>query len=78
MSERKQGGSSSSRTGLGFRSSVLVVIAALCGFAGPYLVYVLTSHLLKVDWFVSIAAGFALFAVGVVLIGVLIRKKIIS
>jgi hypothetical protein len=78
IGERKQEGGSSSKTGVGFRDSLLVVIAALCSFGGPYLVYALTSHVFKLDWFVSIAAGFALLAVGLALIGILIKRKAIS
>jgi hypothetical protein len=78
MSEQKQESSSSSRPNLGFRNALLVVIAAFCTFAGPYAVYALSSHLFKLDWFVSISAGFVLFAVGLILIGILIKKKVIS
>jgi hypothetical protein len=55
---------------------ILVIIAAFCTFGGPYAVYVLT-HYLRVEWFVSVASGFGLFAFGVALIGYLAWKKII-
>jgi hypothetical protein len=77
MSERKQERTVSTRTDRRFRNTLLVVIAALCTFGGPYAVYVL-GHLLKLSLFVSVFSGFVLFAVGVALIWYLAKKKVIS
>lgn len=56
---------------------LLVIVATLLVFAGPtYAVYVLT-HVLDLNYFVSIGSGFALFIVGVIFLLFLIRRKII-
>jgi hypothetical protein len=56
---------------------LLVILVALLIFAGPtYAVYVLT-HVLDLNYFVSIGSGFALFIVGVVFLLFLMRRKII-
>jgi len=56
---------------------VLVIFAALFVFGGPYLVYVL-AHILDLNYFVSIASGFALFIVGFVLLWYLIKNKVVT
>ena len=78
MSDQKPDSSASTGTSLGFRNALLVVIAAFCLFAGPYVAYALNSHTFGAEWYVSMSVGFTLFAVGLALIGILIRKKIIS
>jgi hypothetical protein len=55
----------------------LVVLAAVLTFGGPYAVYVLTN-VLELNYAVSVTSGFVLFAVGLILIWYLIRKKVIS
>jgi len=62
-----------------FWKTFLVVLAVFLTFAGPtYMVYVVFLTILKMDYFVSIASGFALFIVGLVLIWYLIKRKVIS
>ena len=57
---------------------LLTVLAAFLTFAGPtYMVYVL-RNILKIDYFVSMISGIALFIAGLVLIWFLIKSKIIS
>jgi hypothetical protein len=77
MNEQKRGSSGSSRIDVRFRNALLAVIAGLFTFGGPYVVYVLTQFL-KMDMILSVVSGFALFAVGLALIGYLIKKKVIS
>ena len=59
-----------------FVNILLVLLAALFVFGGAYLSYVL-QNVLDVGYFVSIASGFALFAIGLVLVWFLIRRKLI-
>lgn len=55
----------------------LVVVTAFLIFAGPtYVSYVLTD-ILKVNYVASVVSGLVLFALGLVLMVFLIRKKII-
>jgi len=61
-----------------FWRTFLIVLAVFLTFAGPtYVVYALLT-VLKMNYFVSMASGFALFMVGLVLIWYLIRRKVIS
>lgn len=76
MTDRKQQ-AGATPANLRFRNTLLVVIAALCTFGGPYVVYVL-SHLLKLSLLVSMVSGFAVFLVGLVFIGYLVKTKVIS
>jgi hypothetical protein len=76
MSEQKQRGGSGG-VGMGFRNAMFLVIVGLCIFGAPYLVYALTQ-LLKLEWFVSWASGFVLFAIGLALVGYLIKKRVVS
>jgi formate hydrogenlyase subunit 3/multisubunit Na+/H+ antiporter MnhD subunit len=77
VTDRKQGGTGSSRADGRVWNALLVVIAAVCTFGGPYAVYVF-SHLLKRSLLFSTVSGVGLFAVGMVLTGYLIKKKVIS
>jgi hypothetical protein len=82
MTKENQKGKKNSFTRLDLSSkfwkTFLVVLAALLTFAGPtYIVYA-GVKILKIDYAVSMASGFALFIVGLVLIWYLIKKKIIS
>jgi hypothetical protein len=62
-----------------FWKTFLVVLAVFLTFAGPtYMVYVVFLKILKLDYIVSMASGFALFIVGLVLIWYLIKRKVIS
>lgn len=61
-----------------FWKTLLIVLAVFLTFAGPtYIVYALLN-VLKINYIVSMASGFALFIVGVVLIWYLIKNKVIS
>ena len=61
-----------------FWKTFLLVLAVFLTFAGPtYIVYALLN-VLKINYVVSMASGFALFIVGLVLIWYLIKRKIIS
>jgi uncharacterized membrane protein len=56
---------------------LLVIISVIMIFAGPtYVIYGL-AVLLKVDLAASFATGFILFAIGLVLMWYLVRKKVI-
>ena len=62
-----------------FWKTFLVVLAVFLTFAGPtYMVYVVFLKILKMDYIVSMATGFALFVVGLVLMWYLIKRKVIS
>jgi len=62
-----------------FWKTFLVVLAVFLTFAGPtYIVYVVFLKIIKLDYIVSMASGFALFIVGLVLIWYLIKRKVIS
>jgi len=62
-----------------FWKTFLIVLAVFLTFAGPtYIVYVVFLKILKMDYVVSMASGFALFIVGLVLIWYLIKRKVIS
>lgn len=59
------------------RKTVLIIISAILTFIGPtYTVYLLVNTL-KIGYVVSMAAGFALFMVGLGLIGYMYKKKMI-
>jgi hypothetical protein len=77
MAEEKQqpktAGAPSSRIG----KMLLVIIAALFTFGGPYLAYALI-HILNVEYFLSMISGFVLLMVGLVLIWYVIRRKVVS
>jgi len=61
-----------------FWKTFLVVLAVFLTFAGPtYVVYALLN-VLKMNYFVSMISGFALFIAGLVLIWYLIKNKVIS
>jgi cytochrome c biogenesis protein CcdA len=60
-----------------FMRTLLIIVAALLIFAGPtYLIYVMTDFL-KVNQFASMISGLAMLVVGLLLLGFLVRKKII-
>jgi uncharacterized membrane-anchored protein len=69
--------------GNGFLSSkfwrvLLVIISVILIFVGPtYMIYAL-AILLKVNLAASFIMGFILFAIGLVLMWYLVRKKVIS
>ncbi len=61
-----------------FWRTFLVIFAALLIFAGPTYLVVILIHDIGVNYFASMVAGFAVFVVGLLLMGYLIRKKIIT
>jgi formate hydrogenlyase subunit 3/multisubunit Na+/H+ antiporter MnhD subunit len=77
VSDRKQGSTGSSRADGKFLNALLVVIAAVCTFGGPYAVYAF-YHLLKRGLLFSTVSGVGVFAVGLALLGYLAKKKVIS
>ena len=61
-----------------FWRTTLVVVAGLLIFAGPtYVPYVL-SNILRFDYVASVVSGVVLLVVGLLLMGYLIRKKVIT
>jgi len=79
MTEKKEK-SKSTRLNLNskFWKTFLVILAAFLTFAGPtYMVYALLN-VFKMNYFVSMASGFALFIAGLVLTWYLIKRKVIS
>ncbi|MGB9777946.1 MAG: hypothetical protein ACPLW8_00950 [Candidatus Bathyarchaeales archaeon] len=60
-----------------FWRTLLLILAALLTFGGPYAVYVL-NIVLEMDFAISMVSGFALFIVGLALIWYLIKKKVVS
>jgi hypothetical protein len=57
---------------------LLVIVAVFLIFAGPTYISYLLFNILNVNYFASIVSGFALFIVGLFLMWILIRKKIIT
>jgi uncharacterized membrane protein len=82
MSEEKQKNKSrtSTRFDLSSKSlkTFLVVLAAFLTFAGPTYVPYMFLNVLKINYAVSMAFGFALFVVGLMLMRYLIKRKVIS
>ncbi len=56
----------------------LMLLAVLLIFAGPTYFSYLLDVVLKVDYIVSVASGFVLLIVGLVLMVFLIRKRVIT
>jgi len=75
----KEEGKIQNLSGSGSKSwkTLLVLLAGILTFGGPYLVYVM-SHLLDLNYVVSMVSGFAMFFVGLALIVYLIRKNLVS
>jgi hypothetical protein len=61
-----------------FTRILLIVVSAFLIFAGPTYISYLLSAVLNVNYVASVAAGFVLFIVGLVLMLFLIRKKVIT
>ena len=61
-----------------FMRILLVIVTALLIFAGPTYFSYLLFDVLNVSYIASIAAGFALFIAGLLLMLFLIRKKVIT
>jgi hypothetical protein len=61
-----------------FTRILLIVVSAFLIFVGPTYISYLLSDVLNVNYVASVAAGFVLFIVGLVLMLFLIRKKVIT
>ncbi len=61
-----------------FMRVLLIIVSVFLIFAGPTYVSYLLADALKVNYVASVAAGFALFIAGLILMGFLVRKKIIT
>jgi hypothetical protein len=61
-----------------FLRVLLVIITVLLIFAGPTYIPFVLSDLLHVNYVASIVTGVALFIAGLLLMGFLVRKKIIT
>jgi cytochrome c biogenesis protein CcdA len=57
---------------------VLVVVSMLLIFVGPTYGFYILVHVLKLEYFASLAAGLVLFVVGMFMMLFLIRKKLIT
>jgi len=80
MTQAKEKNEAPGKTNLDskFLRTLLVVFAAVLTFMGPtYMVYVLNG-ILGIDYALSIASGFALFIIGLVLIWYLVKRKILT
>jgi len=61
-----------------FTRILLILVSVFLIFAGPTYVSYLLSNILDVNYVASTVSGFALFAVGLLLMWFLIRKKVIT
>lgn len=61
-----------------FNRVLLIIVSVFLIFAGPTYVSYLLADVLKVNYIVSVASGFALFIAGLVLMLLLIRKKVFT
>jgi hypothetical protein len=77
MAEGKQEGRSRIGSSSRLLKMLLVLLAALFTFGGPYVAYVM-NHLLDIDYAIALVSGFVSFIVGFVLILYLIKNKVIS
>ena len=59
-----------------FTRILLVIATVFLVFVGPTYVPYLLLDVLKINYFVSMAFGFVLFIIGLVLVWFLVRKKI--
>jgi hypothetical protein len=77
--EQKSAGKTSTRLDLSskFGKRILVVLAALFLFSGPYIVLV-SSSVLGLDYALAMASGIAVFIVGLILLWYVLRKNLVS
>ena len=61
-----------------FWRTTLVVVAGLLIFAGPTYVPYALNTILRVDYVASVVSGVVLLVIGLLLMGYLIRKKVIT
>jgi hypothetical protein len=74
---REKGGGEAPRGERKFWNAILVVLMAVCIYSGPYAVFML-YRVLKHGLLFSTVSGVGLFAIGMVLLGYLIKKKVIT
>lgn len=56
----------------------LIILTVFLVFAGPTYVPYMLINVIEMDYIISMASGFCLFIIGLVLLIYLVRKKIIS
>jgi len=80
MAEEKQESKTVEKIGSDSKlmKTFLVILAAFLTFAGPTFIVYALLNMLKMDYTISMASGFILFIVGLILIWYLIRKQTIS
>lgn len=59
-----------------FSTTILVLLAAMLSFGGPYLSYLLISF--EINYAFSMVAGLVVFFIGLALILYLIRKRVVT
>jgi hypothetical protein len=77
--EQKSAGKTSTRLNVSskFRKRILVVLAALFLFSGPYIALI-SSNVLNLDYTLSMVSGIAVFIVGLVLLWYVLRKNLVT
>ncbi len=80
MAEEKQESKTVEKIGSNSKlmKTFLVILAAFLTFAGPTFIVYALLNMLKMDYTISMASGFILFIVGLILIWYLIRKQTVS
>ncbi len=80
MAEEKQESKTVEKIGSDSKlmKTFLVILAAFLTFAGPTFIVYALLNMLKMDYTISMASGFILFIVGLILIWYLIRKQTVS
>lgn len=80
MAEEKQESKTVEKIGSDSKlmKTFLVILAAFLTFAGPTFIVYALLNMLKMDYTISMASGFILFIVGLILIWCLIRKQTVS
>lgn len=80
MTEEKQENKAVGNMGSGskFMKTFLVMLAAFLIFAGPTFIVYALLNMLRMDYTVSMASGFVLFIVGLLLVWYLIKKQAFS
>lgn len=77
--EQKSAGKTSRRLDVSsrFRKRILVVLAAICLFSGPYVVLI-SNNVLDLDYALSMACGIAVSIVGLILLWYVLRKNLVT
>jgi hypothetical protein len=61
-----------------FMRVLLIIVSVFLIFVGPTYVSYVLADVLNINYAASVVTGFALFILGVLLMGFLIRKKIVT